>query len=433
MRRQGRLGDKAHVPFDSHGCPACTHAATGPAVSGSPDVRVNRKPALRIDDKGVHAPCCGANLWTAVEGSATVFINGRPAHRVGDATKHCGGRGKLIEGSDNVYVGGGLYQYQLTPSPCSALSNQYFYGTDTSPDSYACYDDFYIGKIGRGGSAIPGYLTNVPDIDVLSARWNAIFRLVRDWSGFEITMPEFRTQDAGFHSPLTEPARNFAYWTITGWVGENDPEENAPKWGRLQALLALIMTRGGPFSSDIGGRCLFADIEYDDPQPDPPTWILGRKDANRATVNAFLETVRVSTDFTPGIYTNTTYWNKILGNGYEPEITDFVLFTAEWPDGATFTINENGAVPPTGPELEQVFGSSPRGAHNYAGQQTRIWQFTSQNGVTDWDISPYDPLTNFTERRVNPRKGASLNADESPSLDAGEGISPVGNDPTLEP
>lgn len=55
----------------------------------------------------IHAACCGPNVWTAHKGSCTVFINGRPAHRVSDSTRHCGGMGRLIEGSHNVFVGGG--------------------------------------------------------------------------------------------------------------------------------------------------------------------------------------------------------------------------------------------------------------------------------------------------------------------------------------
>lgn len=105
MPGQGRLGDKAHVPVDAHGCPACPHTAIGPAISGSADVFVNGRPALRVQDTGIHAACCGPNIWTAVAGSATVFINGRPAHRMSDATQHCSGRGKLIEGSPDVIVG----------------------------------------------------------------------------------------------------------------------------------------------------------------------------------------------------------------------------------------------------------------------------------------------------------------------------------------
>jgi uncharacterized Zn-binding protein involved in type VI secretion len=36
----------------------------------------------------------------------TVFINGMPAHRKHDAQQHCGGGGKLIEGSPTVMVEG---------------------------------------------------------------------------------------------------------------------------------------------------------------------------------------------------------------------------------------------------------------------------------------------------------------------------------------
>src|SRR3569832_1807419 len=105
MPGQGRLGDKAHVNLDAHGCPACPHPATGPAISGSPNVLTNGRPSLRVDDPGMHAACCGTNTWTAKAGAQTVFINNKAAHRLGDATKHCGGMGMLIEGSNNVMVG----------------------------------------------------------------------------------------------------------------------------------------------------------------------------------------------------------------------------------------------------------------------------------------------------------------------------------------
>lgn len=105
MPGQGRLGDKASVPLDAHGCPACPHPAVGPAIQGSPDVNVNKRPALRVDDPGIHTACCGANTWTATQGSQTVFINGKSAHRMGDQNRHCGGMGTLVEGSPNVIVG----------------------------------------------------------------------------------------------------------------------------------------------------------------------------------------------------------------------------------------------------------------------------------------------------------------------------------------
>ncbi len=106
MPEQGRLGDLSKCNADAHGCVACPHIVIGPAVQGSPDVLVNNRPALRVGDKGIHAPCCGPNMWEAKMGSKTVFINGKAAHRKGDMDKHCGGVGKLIQGSPDVLVGG---------------------------------------------------------------------------------------------------------------------------------------------------------------------------------------------------------------------------------------------------------------------------------------------------------------------------------------
>lgn len=115
MPEAGRIGDKGQVPSDSHGCPSCPHGAVGPGTSGSADVVINGSPALRIDDVGVHSSCCGPNTWIATAGAPGVYINGRKAHRLGDAQKHCGGNGKLIEGSPNVVIGdysaGGLVQF----------------------------------------------------------------------------------------------------------------------------------------------------------------------------------------------------------------------------------------------------------------------------------------------------------------------------------
>jgi len=106
MPPQGRLGDKSQVPADAHGCPACPHPCIGPAIVGSPTVMVNKRPALRVTDKGIHAACCGPNMWTATQGSSTVKFNNLAAHRQGDTDTHCGGSGKLIEGSPTVIVGG---------------------------------------------------------------------------------------------------------------------------------------------------------------------------------------------------------------------------------------------------------------------------------------------------------------------------------------
>ncbi|HEX2570563.1 MAG TPA: PAAR domain-containing protein [Polyangia bacterium] len=96
----------AMVPLDVHGCPSCPHQAMGPAVSGSPNVFINGRPALRVGDSGLHAACCQNNSFITQTGSQTVLINGQYAHRMGDITTHCGGIGCLITGSFDVIVGG---------------------------------------------------------------------------------------------------------------------------------------------------------------------------------------------------------------------------------------------------------------------------------------------------------------------------------------
>ncbi len=105
MPEAGRVGDKSHVPADSHGCKACPHSAEGPATAGSSNVFINNKAALRVGDTGKHASCCGPNSWTAAAGAPAVFFNGIAVHRKGDAVSHCGGKGKLVGGSPDVFIG----------------------------------------------------------------------------------------------------------------------------------------------------------------------------------------------------------------------------------------------------------------------------------------------------------------------------------------
>lgn len=105
MPPQARIGDASLVPADSHGCPGCPHKAVGPAISGSSNVLTNGRSSVRVGDQGIHAACCGQNIWMAKAGSRSVLINGRMAHRLSDIVKHCGGTGRTIEGSPNVIVG----------------------------------------------------------------------------------------------------------------------------------------------------------------------------------------------------------------------------------------------------------------------------------------------------------------------------------------
>lgn len=105
MPELGRLGDHARNPADGHGCLSCAHDVRGPAIAGSTDVFCNSKNALRVGDPGTHSSCCGPNTWNAAKGAPGVYINNIKAHRKTDETVHCGGKGTLIEGSDDVYVG----------------------------------------------------------------------------------------------------------------------------------------------------------------------------------------------------------------------------------------------------------------------------------------------------------------------------------------
>lgn len=101
-----RLGDKSKAPIDTHGCPACPHPQVqGPSIVASSNVFINGAPGLRINDLGIHAACCGPNLWKITGASGQVFLNGAQLVRQGDPTRHCGGVGQMIEASGNVSDG----------------------------------------------------------------------------------------------------------------------------------------------------------------------------------------------------------------------------------------------------------------------------------------------------------------------------------------
>jgi uncharacterized Zn-binding protein involved in type VI secretion len=73
--------------------------------TGSPDVFINYKPAVRIGDIG--KTDCGHET-KAVTGSSTVYVNYRFVHRIGDVGKALedGDTYKVITGSGNVIIGG---------------------------------------------------------------------------------------------------------------------------------------------------------------------------------------------------------------------------------------------------------------------------------------------------------------------------------------
>lgn len=75
-----------------------------PAVSGSPNVFINGRPAHRLGDAWAShgCPVHGAHGGVLTGGSASVFVNGRPLGRVGDSVS-CGST--AAEGSPNVFAG----------------------------------------------------------------------------------------------------------------------------------------------------------------------------------------------------------------------------------------------------------------------------------------------------------------------------------------
>lgn len=103
MKPAVRLSDIALVPADAHGCCICPHVCMGPIINASNNVFINSLGAVRLDDPGIHAVCCGPNTYKTAEGSNNVFVNGKPLVRLGDKTTHCGGDGKMITGSPTVH------------------------------------------------------------------------------------------------------------------------------------------------------------------------------------------------------------------------------------------------------------------------------------------------------------------------------------------
>jgi uncharacterized Zn-binding protein involved in type VI secretion len=113
-----RLGDRAKAPIDNHGCVGCPHPnVTGPAISGSSNVNINGRPALRILDIGMHMACCGTNMWSITQASGQVFVNNSRIVRRGDSTQHCGGKGQMIEASGNVIDNSPIFHEPMPGSP----------------------------------------------------------------------------------------------------------------------------------------------------------------------------------------------------------------------------------------------------------------------------------------------------------------------------
>ena len=84
MPAAARLGDKAQVDADAHGCPACPHPGVGPIVTASTDVFVNDKGAVKF------APVMMTVVPPAVgpmKGAMPVIVGGRFATLIVESTE----------------------------------------------------------------------------------------------------------------------------------------------------------------------------------------------------------------------------------------------------------------------------------------------------------------------------------------------------------
>src|SRR5881275_2564310 len=168
MPAAARLGDKAQVDADAHGCPACPHPAVGPIVTGSPDVFVNGKPAARQDDLGIHAACCGPNTFTIQKGSPTVYVNGKPFARMNDQTKHCGASGPIIEGSPDVNIDDGASAQRLGSYLMNALQILLQSTTAAKPPKQKKKSDTHTSSAGQQQNLAATPVQG----QVKSARWS---------------------------------------------------------------------------------------------------------------------------------------------------------------------------------------------------------------------------------------------------------------------
>lgn len=89
------------------GDPGVTHCSSYTIATGSPDVRINGRPAARVGDSSTRhlrpGLICPPHTAKINSGAATVHINGFPAARVGSTLAMCT---RVAAGSADVEIGG---------------------------------------------------------------------------------------------------------------------------------------------------------------------------------------------------------------------------------------------------------------------------------------------------------------------------------------
>lgn len=259
-----RLGDKANVPADAHGCPGCPHPGIGPAVCGSEDVLTNSRPAFRKDDTGIHAACCNTNTWKAVQGSGTVFINNKEAVRLGDQTKHCGGSGTMIEGSNNVMIGGAAGSGSGSGSGGGSSSGQGGGGTQGGAGSQSAINSNQTGSGAAAAGAAAATANQAgggdaneaqdekPEPVLVSAKWSKDRVPVSTEVALSATCGEMAGKSATFTiKDADDESKTIA--TVNGTCGDSNVEATwtTPKDGPPGRFVFTVAADGKEAASGV--------------------------------------------------------------------------------------------------------------------------------------------------------------------------------------
>ncbi len=224
----------------------------------------NSRPAFRKDDTGIHAACCNTNTWKAVQGSATVFINNKEAVRQGDQTKHCGGSGNMIEGSNNVIIGGASGSGSGSGGGGGSSSGQGGAGTQGGAGSQSGTNSNQTGSgaAANGGAAAASNDSSTnesneakdekPEPVLVSAKWSKDRVPVSTEVTLSATCGEMAGKSASFTiKDADDEAKTIA--TVSGTCGDSSVEAKwtTPKDGPPGRFVFTVAADGKEAASGV--------------------------------------------------------------------------------------------------------------------------------------------------------------------------------------
>lgn len=256
--------------------------------------------------------------------------------------------------------------------PEDVLAVSYYWGTDTN--SAACCgmpENFYIGQMGAGAT------DNAANFSITAAR------------------------QAGF-------AATYGYWTLEGANSPNKPGGyTAAQWGNAQANAALTAWCSGTYQAYLGGSTIFADIESGN-----LGWDGSPTANNQAVASAFLSRVKtgygrtspcVSINVNGGIYVSPRDWQSMLGTGFLPSVSPFVLWLAGCQTCAISCAPCNNNCSGTLTQVQNLWPFTIGNQQIMGGSAPAIWQYWCQCSGTrppcypwncDYDVTSQFPGNN---------------------------------------